>query len=99
MQKLNEAARDRIKESRLIQRLDWAYNEVRYVAPSRNASTNPRAPDVSAHAATSNIRISLASIPDDRKEIAQRIINAFTAAGYGTIQQIAALANAIAESN
>lgn len=48
-------------------------------------------------AALGNIK--LGSLSPDRKAIAELIVNAFATAGYGKIQQIAALANAIAESN
>jgi TIR domain len=46
-----------------------------------------------------DLPLSLASIPQDRRAIAQQIIDAFAAAGFGKVQQAAALANAIAESN
>jgi hypothetical protein len=44
------------------------------------------------------IGISLDSVPEPRREIAQKILDAFSAVGFGQIQQVAALANAIAES-
>lgn len=44
-------------------------------------------------------QISLTRIPAGREEIAKLIISKFAEAGYGKIQQVAALANAIRESN
>jgi hypothetical protein len=82
--KINEAKRH----------LDWAYGEVGYLAPNRSTTSNPRAPDDSRGPG-----LSLASIPPERREIAQKILDAFAAAGFGQFQQVAALANAIAESN
>lgn len=43
--------------------------------------------------------INLANVPAGRQAIASLIVSAFSAAGYGLVQQIAAVANAIAESN
>lgn len=43
--------------------------------------------------------INLNAIPAGRQDMATLIVNAFAAAGYGKAQQIAAVANAIAESN
>jgi len=73
--------------------LDWAYSEVGYVAPNRSAISNPR---VSYE--TKGPGLSLSSIQIDRQPIAQKILDAFAAAGFGQFQQAAALANAIAES-
>ena len=42
--------------------------------------------------------IKLDAVPAGRKDIADMIIKAFADAGYGKFQQVAALANAIAES-
>jgi hypothetical protein len=47
----------------------------------------------------SNGPTSMASISPERRPIAQKILDAFAAAGFGQFQQVAALANAIAESN
>jgi hypothetical protein len=44
-------------------------------------------------------RINVGAVPAGREEIAKLILSKFRDAGYGEIQQIAALANAIAESN
>jgi len=44
-------------------------------------------------------RINLSIVPADRRNIAQMIIDAFKAEGFGLIQQVAALANAIRESS
>src|SRR5271165_5583462 len=93
LQNLDESTRNRTEEARLLQRLEWAYNEVRYVAPNRSVTANPRASDATTRA-PENVRISLTSIPENRREIAQKIIDGFAAAGYGTVQQVAALANA-----
>lgn len=43
--------------------------------------------------------INLNAVPAGRQNMATLIVNAFAAAGYGKAQQIAAVANAIAESN
>jgi len=43
--------------------------------------------------------VNLTSIPAQDREVAQKILDAFAGAGYGVIQQVAALANAIRESN
>jgi hypothetical protein len=43
--------------------------------------------------------IKLDTVPATRKEIARQIITAFAGAGFGKLQQVAGLANAIAESN
>ncbi len=82
--KVNEARRH----------LDWAYAEVGYAAPNRSAIANPRASDDSRGPG-----LSLASIPAGKREIAQKILDRFAAAGFGQFQQVAALANAIADSN
>jgi hypothetical protein len=82
--KVNEARRH----------LDWAYAEVGYAAPNRSAIANPRASDDSRGPG-----LSLASIPVGKREIAQKILDMFAAAGFGQFQQVAALANAIAISN
>jgi hypothetical protein len=47
---------------------------------------------------STNPHVSLPSISENRREIAQKIIDGFAVAGYGTIQQVAALATAIAKS-
>jgi hypothetical protein len=78
----------------LKRHLDWAYSEVGYAAPNRSAIANPRAPSE-----TKGPGISLTSLPPGRRDIAQKILDAFAAAGFGQLQQVAALANAIAESN
>jgi hypothetical protein len=82
------------KQNELDRHLLWAYNEVGYVPRDRSATSNPRAPDESRGPG-----ISLASIPPDKRAIAQLILDAFASAGFGQLQQVAALANAIAESN
>jgi hypothetical protein len=48
---------------------------------------------------TGAAQINLSSIPTQDRAIAQKILDAFAAAGFGVIQQVAALANAIRESN
>jgi hypothetical protein len=73
--------------------LDWTYSEVGYVAPNRSTLSNPRVADDSKGPG-----LSLASIVPERRPIAQKILDAFAAAGFGQFQQVAALANAIAES-
>jgi hypothetical protein len=52
----------------------------------------------SSPSSASAAQFDLSSIRLERRPMAQRIINAFSAAGFGKIQQAAALANAIAES-
>jgi hypothetical protein len=44
-------------------------------------------------------KISLESLPADKREMAQKVISAFAKAGFGTHQQAAALASAIIESD
>lgn len=44
-------------------------------------------------------RVNLSSLGADQKVMAQKILNAFYAAGFGLYQQVAALANAMAESS
>jgi hypothetical protein len=93
-QKLTDQPRADANEVNKAKRhLDWAYSEVGYLVPNRSTISNPRAPDESKGPG-----LSLASIPPDRREIAQKILDAFAAAGFGQFQQVAALANAIAES-
>lgn len=46
-----------------------------------------------------DVNIAAAGVPADRGEMAELITKQFAAAGYGRIQQVAAVANAIAESN
>lgn len=75
--------------------LDWAYAEVGYAAPNRSTIANPRAPVDIAGPAPS---ISLTSLPEANRATAQLILDKFAAAGFGPFQQVAALANAIAES-
>jgi hypothetical protein len=56
-------------------------------------------PDGDAPALPGAGRVDLSSIPTQDRAIAQKILDAFAAAGYGVFQQVAALANAIGESN
>jgi hypothetical protein len=74
--------------------LDWAYSEIGYAAPNRSAIYNPAAPDESKGPG-----LTLSSIPPQRREMAQKILDAFAAAGFGQFQQAAALATAMADSN
>jgi hypothetical protein len=85
---------DPYEVARLRRHLDWAYSEVGYAAPNRSAITNPRGPDEARQPGV----ITLDSVRADRRDIAQKILDAFAAAGFGQVQQVAALANAIAES-
>jgi hypothetical protein len=71
--------------------LDWAYSEVGYAAI--NATGNPRLPD-----GTKGPGLSLDSVPPEKQPMAQKILDAFAQAKLGQFQQVAALANAIAES-
>jgi hypothetical protein len=73
--------------------LDWAYSEVGYAALNSSAISNPRLPDESKGPG-----LSLDSISPDKRPIAQKILDAFAEAKFGQFQQVAALANAIAES-
>ncbi|MEK1854688.1 MAG: hypothetical protein AAAC48_23210, partial [Phyllobacterium sp.] len=85
-QKLSDQPRADANEVNKARRhLDWAYSEVGYAAPNRRAISNPRC-------------LSLDSISLERRPVAQKILDAFAAAGFGQFQQVAALANAIAES-
>jgi hypothetical protein len=94
-QKIADAPRpDAIEVNKLKRHLDWAYSEVGYAAPNRSLVANPRSPDEPRGPG-----VSLASIPPQRRDLAQKILDAFQAAGFGQFQQVAALANAIAESN
>ena len=77
----------------LERHLNWAYKEVGYVERNRSASSNPRAVDEPR-----DLGVSLGSIQPSRREIAQKVLDTFAAAGFGQFQQVAALANAIAES-
>jgi hypothetical protein len=54
-----------------------------------------------ATSATSSVPVDFdsAAVPKGREEIARLIVKSFADAGFGGSQQIAALANAIAESN
>ena len=74
--------------------LDWAYSEIGYAAPNRSAISNPAAPDESKGPG-----LTLSSIPPQRREMAQKILDAFAAAGFGQFQQVAALASAMVNSN
>jgi len=86
--------RNSSQENLLDRHLKWAYNEVGYVPKDRSATSNPRAPDQAR-----GLGISLASIAVEKRVTAQQILDAFASAGFGQFQQVAALANAIAESN
>jgi hypothetical protein len=55
--------------------------------PAENPSVRP------------NAEFNLSAIPNGREDIARLIVKSFADAGFGGSQQIAALANAIAESN
>jgi hypothetical protein len=44
-------------------------------------------------------QVDLSSIPATKRPIAQKILDAFANAGFGKFQQVAALANAVRESN
>ena len=61
--------------------------------PPSSLVTDPNVP-----ASPANGKIRLTSIPATRRPMAQRIIGSFAAAGFGTLQQVAAVANAKAES-
>ncbi|UIJ84287.1 hypothetical protein [Rhizobium leguminosarum] len=82
---------DAIAVNEARRHLDWAYSEVGYAAI--NAAANPRLPDESKGPG-----LSLDSISPDKQPIAQKILDAFAEAKFGQFQQVAALANAIAES-
>src|SRR5574340_1694572 len=45
-----------------------------------------------------NSRISVAAVPKERQAVAQLIVDRFANAGFGSVQQAAALANAMRES-
>jgi hypothetical protein len=66
-------------------------------APLLDDPTDVVAPDVTMPAG--NINFDAKTIPTGRKDIAKKIVAAFANAGFGTIQQVTALANAIRESN
>jgi hypothetical protein len=51
------------------------------------------------HAAQPVTEFNVACVPQSRVEIARSIVEAFAQAGFGGAQQLAALANAIGESN
>jgi hypothetical protein len=89
----NQPRADATAVNKARRHLDWAYSEVGYVAPNRSTLSNPRIADDSKGPG-----LSLASIASERRPIAQKILDAFAAAGFGQFQQVAALANAIAES-
>jgi len=89
----NQPRADAIAVNKARRHLDWAYSEVGYVAPNRSAISNPRVSDESKGPG-----LSLTSISSEKRPIAQKILDAFAAAGFGQFQQVAALANAIAES-
>jgi hypothetical protein len=56
-------------------------------------------PGVAAPAPAGAGQVDLSSIPAQDRAIAQKILDSFAAAGFGVFQQVAALANAIRESN
>jgi hypothetical protein len=89
----NQPRADATEVNKARRHLDWAYSEVGYVAPNRSTLSNPRIADDSKGPG-----LSLTSIAPERRPIAQKILDAFAAAGFGQFQQVAALANAIAES-
>lgn len=93
-QKLSDQPRaDAAEVNEARRHLDWAYSEVGYAAPNRSAISNPRLSDDSKGPG-----LSLTSISPERRPIAQKVLDAFASAGFGQFQQVAALANAIAES-
>jgi hypothetical protein len=89
----NQPRADAIAVNKARRHLDWAYSEVGYVAPNRSTISNPRVSDESKGPG-----LSLTSISPEKRPVAQKILDAFAAAGFGQFQQVAALANAIAES-
>lgn len=66
-------------------------------APVLDDPTDVPAPD--AAVAATNINFDAQTIPPSRKDIAKKIVAAFANAGFGAIQQVTALANAIKESS
>jgi hypothetical protein len=60
--------------------------------------TDPSSPNVAGPAAAAVTGFDLSAIANTRKPVAQMILNAFAGAGFGKVQQVAALANAIRES-
>lgn len=91
---LDDAAR-----SQLLERLKEALDATRAVVLAAGAEilADPSVPTTAPNDSAAGIN--LGSLSADKQEMAKLIISKFAAAGYGAIQQIAALANAIAESN
>jgi|SRR5882724_356543 len=82
----------------LLQKLKEALDATRTVVLSAGADVlvDPSAPTTPTN--PSAAQFNSAGVPAGKEDVAKLIISKFQAAGYGPIQQIAAVANAIAES-
>ncbi|NKK65339.1 hypothetical protein GFL39_17710 [Rhizobium leguminosarum bv. viciae] len=85
-----------VEQDKVLQQLGWLRAEVGYVAPNKSVIRDPRNTNVQV---LDGIDIALDSIPLDKQPMARKIVSAFANAGFGRNQQIAALSNAIVESN
>jgi hypothetical protein len=92
-------APDAAARADLLAKLKEALDATRALVVSAGADVlaDPSAPIIPTNPA--GVKMSPAGIPAGREETAKLIVSQFQAAGYGPIQQIAAVANAIAESS
>jgi hypothetical protein len=95
-------SRDVSATEKLLRHLSWAYKEVGYVEKDRSVAADPRAPepraDLARQAALPDLKISLDPIAEADRPVAQKIVDAFAAAGFAPVQQAAVLAVAIDSS-
>jgi hypothetical protein len=95
---LGPPAPDAAARADLLQKLKEALDATRAVVLAAGADVlaDPSAPTIPTN--SSAAQINFAGVPAGREDMAKLIVSKFRDAGYGSIQQIAALANAIAES-
>jgi hypothetical protein len=95
---LGSPAPDAAARADLLQKLKEALDATRAVVLAAGADVlaDPSAPTTPTN--PSAVQFNSGGVPAGREDIAKLIVSQFQASGYGPIQQIAAVANAIAES-
>lgn len=80
--------------------LDTALTSMRALVLSTGVETLAGATDAASASGgdAAKINFDASTIPAGRKSIAKQVVSAFADAGFGAVQQVSALANAIAES-
>jgi hypothetical protein len=92
---LQKHSQSDIEQDRLIRRINWLSEEVGYIGTGKKVLSD----DQSLVQAPDDRGLTLESIDQSKRPIAQKIIDAFSAAGFTKYQQAAALADAIIESD